>query len=163
MNHTTKEDTYEQLDKTDHNMSNLVELMNTLVEIDRKESARKRRLESETKGFLVNEDTYLCSLCGYWITDGMWYDKWGMKCLQCQSALNRKIVPGYIFKDYSNEKHTTSPRLFGLYGIHHQTLRKLTRRGELKAREMPHGILVFLKQENPDLVGIIEEEMKAKQ
>jgi hypothetical protein len=138
--------------------NNLIELIDLLTQIDQEEKARKNRLKDEPYGFLVTGSKYICLLCQYWNDEGVWYDRYGMKCLKCQDALNKKIVPGYIFRDYDNKKHVTSSKLTYLYNIHHQTLKKLVRQGKLTAREMPHGPLVFLKQENPDIQSIIEAE-----
>ena len=137
---------------------NLVSLIQLLVEIDQKDLARKKRLEVEPKGFLIEDGTYTCRLCGYWIMDGMWYDKWGIKCLKCQDALNKKIIPGYVFRDHNHEKHVTSSELSFRYNIHPQTIKKLVRQGKLKAKELPHGPLVFLRKDNPNLVDVIEIE-----
>lgn len=138
--------------------NNLVGLIELLINIDRKDQARKEQLKNEPQGFLINDGTYTCPLCGYWITDGVWYDKWGVKCLKCQDALTRKIIPGYVFKDHNNEKHVTSSELSYRYDIHPQTIKKLVRQGKLNARELPHGPLVFLRKDNPDLVKVIKEE-----
>lgn len=137
---------------------NLVRFLDHLSQMDQEEKARERRLETEPHGFLVDKGAYSCPLCGHWSSDGVWYDKWGVKCLACQDALNKKIVPGYIFKDYRNERHITGSTLSHRYDIHTSTLRKLIRREKLRVREMPIGTLVFLRSENPDIIAVIEEE-----
>jgi len=89
----------------------------------------------------------------------MWYDKWGQKCMTCQKALDKKIVPGYCFDDYKNEKHITDRTMKLQLGVRAAVIRKLVRQGKLKARVVPgSGVLVFLKKENPNITGVIEAD-----
>lgn len=142
--------------------NNLVNFVDILIKIDQEEKARERHLEKEPKGFAFESRGRTCSLCGHHVDGEMWYDKWGMKCMDCQQALNKKLVPGYVFKDHKNEKHITASQLSWRFKIHIQTIKKLVRQGKLKARVLPHGPMVFLRRENRDLKAIIETEIKQK-
>jgi hypothetical protein len=144
--------------KAAQDMVNFVEL---LYDIWREEERRMTRLKQEPKGFALKGEGRMCSLCGDGIGDeDMWYDKWGLKCMFCQQALNKRLLPGYVFKDSKNEKHITATKLSWKLDIRHQTINKLVRQGKLKARVVPgknRDTLVFLKKENPNLVHIVEE------
>ena len=72
-----------------------------------------------------------------------------------------KVFPGYVLKDRDNEKHVTDSQLNWKYGVHPQTIKKLTRSGLLKARQIPNGPAIFLRKENPDLPQVIEDYKKA--
>lgn len=138
---------------------NLVSFMKLMIELDAEHRGWERRLEKEPKGFSLPSKGRTCSLCKVSIHGEVWYDKWGLKCMNCQSALNKKIIPGYVFKDSDNKRHITAAQLNSKFGIHPQTVNKLVRQGKLKARIVPSGPTVFLKTENPDLPEVISQEI----
>ena len=143
---------------------NLLNFFELLYDMSKEDLLRKKRLETEPKGFEMESEGRTCHLCGRSNYDlKLWYDKWGMKCMDCQNALDKKIIPGYVFKDYKNEKHITASTLSWKMDIRQQTIRKLVRQGKLKAREIPGTrTLVFLRKENPDIAAVIEAEKAAK-
>jgi len=138
---------------------NLVNFFSLLIEMDQEQKGWERRLEKEPGGFVLPSEGRTCPLCKRCMYEDMWYDKWGMKCYNCQAALNKKIVPGYVFKDHKNLKHFTDSELSWKTKLHIQTIRKLVRQGKIKARVIPKGPMVFLKRENPDLGAVIETEL----
>lgn len=141
----------------------MIDFYTLLAEGEVEERQRKDKLKEHPKGFSLPGEGRTCPLCSSYVDEDMWYDKWGMKCMACQGALDKKVIPGYVFKDTKNVKHIAASRLSGELGIHSSTIRKLVRQGKLKAREIPHsGTLVFLRRENPDLAAIIEAEKRLK-
>ena len=147
-----------------HSARNLVGFVDTLLKMSHDDLLRQKRLESEPKGFEMEGEGRTCPLCGRSNYDlKLWYDKWGLKCMDCQNALNKKIIPGYVFKDYKDEKHITASTLSWKMDLRHQTIRKLVRQGKLIAREIPiNRTIVFLREENPDIAAVIEAEKAAK-
>ena len=143
----------------------LVGFVEALMKMSSQDLLRQKRLEKEPKGFEMEGEGRTCHLCGRSNYDlKLWYDKWGMKCMDCQDALDRKLIPGYIFKDYKNEKHITASTLSWKMDIRQQTIRKLVRQGKLKAREVPgNRTMVFLRKENPDIAAVIEAEKAVKE
>ena len=139
--------------------NNLLGYFEVLMEMDKEEQARQRRLKDEPSGFALEGQDRSCPLCRrYYEGESLWYDKWGIKCLDCQEALRKKIVPGYVFKDHKNEKHIIDRLLADIADLHVQTVRKLIRRGDIKARKLPNGTYVILKRENPDIAAVVHEE-----
>ena len=138
---------------------NLVRFVELMVELDVEHRDWERRLEKEPKGFSIPSKGRTCSLCRTSVHGEVWYDKWGMKCLNCQAALHKKIIPGYVFKDTDNKRHITAAQLNSKFGLHPQTINKLIRRNELKARIVPNGPTVFLKSDNPKLPDVISREV----
>jgi len=140
---------------------NLIKFYTTLAEWEAEDRELQRRLEREPKRFAIPGECRTCPLCDGHIDDDMWYDKWGLKCMACQDALNRKIIPGYVFRDYQKKRHVTAYTLTGIKNIHAAAIRKLVRQGKLKARAIPgNGTLVFLRSENPDLDATIDAHCK---
>ena len=138
----------------------LYDLAELLYKVYREDRGRKEKLKNNPKGFAFASEGRMCRLCGNGVKGDMWFDKWGMKCLDCQEALNKKIVPGYVFNDDKNARHITESTLSWKAGIRSQTIRKLVRQGKLSARILPQGTYVFLQKENPDLFGVIETELE---
>lgn len=123
-----------------------------------------KRLEKEPKGFAIPSSGRTCSLCKRNVQGEVWWDKWGMKCLDCQAALDKKIIPGYVFTDRDNERHITGSELHWRFGIHPKTIQRLVRSGELKPRVVKSktstATLIFLKRENINLPEIIQPYVK---
>lgn len=138
--------------------NNIVGFFDVLIKMDQEEQIRQRRLEDEPEGFPLEGDGRNCPLCGrHYEGEDLWYDKWGFKCLDCQEALRKKIVPGYVFKDYRNEKHITDSKLARVSDLHIRTVRKLIQRGDIKARKLPHGLYLILKRDNPNITNVLAD------
>lgn len=136
---------------------NLVQYIKLTYDLAREHYGWERRLKKEPSGFAIASVGRSCCLCHQSVMGEVWYDKWGMKCMTCQEALNKKIVPGYVFIDSDNNRHITASQLSWKYGLHQQTISKLIRQGRIKPRIIPKGITLFLKSENPELPNIIQE------
>lgn len=146
-----KKFTWEEAYDAAHNLVGYFEL---LLEIDHKEKLRKQKLKQHPNGFHI-EGTYSCCLCGAQTSDDdLWYDKYGIKCMLCQKAVEKRIVPVKACKG-DNSWYSMSD-LSDYYGLHTATTRKLAREGKLKARIVlradgnPH-FYVFMIKENPKL------------
>lgn len=155
---------YETEEEYRSSASNLVELVDLLVQIDMEERARKKRLEDEPKGYALEAKGRNCSLCGRSIYEGDgWYDKWGFKCMNCQDAVNKKKIPGSLCGDWNHEKYMTDSTISWKTGLHTQTIRKLIRQGKLKARQIPNGPYLILRKDNPDISDVLSEEKKLQE
>lgn len=142
---------------------NLVGFVDVLVEMDMAQRALKKRLETEPKGFALEGKGRNCSLCGRGIYEGDgWYDKWGFKCMNCQDAVNKKKIPGSLCGDWDHKKCITDSTLSWKSGLHTQTIRKLIRNGEIKARQIPKGPYMILRKDNPNIADVLEREQKAQ-
>lgn len=150
---------YETREDARQSANNLDRFVDVLIEIDQKEKECERRLEKEPSGFAIPAKGHNRPLCGHCLFDvNMWYDKWGLKCMNCQKALNKRIIPGYVFRDYQHEKSVIDSTLSWKTNLHIQTIRKLARQGKLKARLIPNGPYLFLRKENPNLMDVIDAE-----
>ena len=94
---------------------------------------RKRKLKKHPKGFTLEGVGYTCFICGQGTQkDENWYDKWGIKCLVCQDAINRKEIPPSLAKNKeSGYSKYDLERAFKLKG---KVLNSWVREGILKAR-----------------------------
>jgi hypothetical protein len=142
---------------TDAERDNLVRFVEILIEIDQEEKRRQRRLIDEPKGFAMEAEGRSCSLCRHGLYGELkgWYDKWGFKCMNCQDAINKRKIPGSLCKDWKNEKCITDSELSYKTGLHIQTIRKLIRQGEIKARRIPNGPYLILRKDDPNLSEIL--------
>lgn len=124
---------------------------------------RKKRLEKEPKGFLM-EDGRTCCIC-HTTSAKIWYDKHGMKCMDCQNALNKRIIPVSACKNEDSKVFFTSYDLQRDLNLHSATVRKLVRQGKLISRDIPYedgkGIhfQIFLKKEN---ISFLQSLVKVK-
>lgn len=137
-----------------HNLYHYVKLA---YDIAAKEHRREERLKKEPKGFHVDDgEGYTCPICkNAMAREETWYDKKSLKCIYCQKALDKRIIPVSVLKD---EDSWYSIYEFDYYfGIKPRSIRKLVRSGELKSRIIPDSdngvrLEVFLIKDNPDVL-----------
>ncbi|MCW1888284.1 MAG: HNH endonuclease [Candidatus Moranbacteria bacterium] len=113
-----------------YNLAGLAELC---LDSWQEDQRRKKKLEENPKGFILDGVGYSCFICGSGTQkDENWYDKWGIKCLICQDAINRKEIPPSLakYKDSWYTKYDLE-RAFKLKG---KVLNSWIKGGILKAR-----------------------------
>ena len=162
-----KELTYEEAAEASRNLLGFYEV---LFDSHIAELKLKDKLKDSPGGFsLMDGKTYNCGICRNYIKDEqLWYDKWGKKCLACQDAVNKKIIPGKICY---NDKYWYATWEFDIYfKLKSPTIRKLTRQGVLKVRIVPQsGFEVFLIKENidvlppKDILGYVPTKVEGKE
>lgn len=136
---------------------NLYSYVKLTYKLAREHHSWEQRLKSEPKGFWLDSEGRTCYVCHTNVHGQIWFDKWGLKCANCQEAFKKKIFPGYVLKDKDNSKHITDAQLSWRFKLHNQTIKKLVRLGQLKPRIIPDGPMIFLRKENPGLPQIIEK------
>ena len=155
-----KYDTEEEYRESANNLIRFAELA---YDMAKEEFYRKERLKDEPKGYTIIGEGRSCMLCHRGIAGDMWYDKWGQKCMDCQQAYNKKVIPGYVFKDQDNKRHISASTLNWKFNMPTPTINKLIRLGKLNPRivknEQYGDTVIFLKTENPNLPDVIEEEL----
>lgn len=111
---------------------------------------RQKKLEENPKGFHLEGQGYTCFICINSVSnDQTWYDKYGIKCLTCQSAIDKKIIPASAASDKDS--------WYSLYDLEHSFfinrhgVRRFVKEGLLKPRVVPnsargvHYQLFFIK------------------
>jgi len=136
--------------------SDLEQLAHLVFDIYQWQKSMDKRLEQQPEGFSFASEGRMCSVCLGGTSGELWYDKLGIRCLDCQQAYVKKIIPGYVIKDHENRRYITGMRLSINTGLRSQQLKKLIKSGELKARIIEHSgtsdTMIFLKSENPSLI-----------
>lgn len=69
------------------------------IELVSDERDWKNKLKEFPNGYEFKEKGYQCRLCGGGGEEGMWYDKYGLKCLHCQKAVESGLIPGELTGD----------------------------------------------------------------
>lgn len=131
----------------------LIKLFETLYEINARTHRYKERLKEDPKGFHM-KGSYNCPICRASIADQeTWYDKYGLKCLLCQKAIDKKVIPGKMITN--RDKWYSMDDLKSCFNIKHNAVIAFTRRGILKPRIIlnksgkPH-FYVFLIKDNKE-------------
>jgi hypothetical protein len=126
-------------------------------EFQEKENARQERLKETPEGFAVEGyGGSSCNLCGQYNQDGdFWYDKWGIKCLVCQRAIDKKEIPGSLMK--FTDSWYSNFDIQNRFNLKSPTIQKWIRQGVLKARTISHygkgtWAQVFLIKDNEDFL-----------
>lgn len=151
-------------DDTDmRNQANsLVRLVKTLQDGHFEREGWKQRLKDEPKGFSFESKGRNCSFCKQTVWGDIWYDKNGLKCLECQEAFDTKLFPQYVLTDKNNEKHITPDSLAELCKLPTQAIHGLIRRGKIKARTAKSGKTIILKRENPNVGEVLHEAIEKR-
>lgn len=94
----------------------------------------------------------IASVCKAQIKDEqLWYDKWGKKCLACQDAVDRNIIPGSVCRKHEDWYAHWEFEMY--FKIKTPTIKKLIRQNILKMRVVPkNGFQVFLIKDNVDVL-----------
>lgn len=141
---------------TDEELKRVAQYFEILIEIDQSEKARFRRLEQEPKGFSIPGEGRSCPLCRQSIHNEGFFDRWGFKCLNCQNAIDKRIIPGSVCKDWENKKSIADTALAIELEISIHKIRKLIREGKIIGRHIPNGPYMILMKDNPNLKNILE-------
>ena len=148
---TNKEVSCAEAEEGAYNLARFAELLYGQAIKDHK---RKLKLEKYPKGFHLEGNGYTCFICKDSISnEETWYDKWGIKCLICQKAIDKKIIPASVAK---NENSWYS--LYDLesrFNINRHTMKRFVKAGVLKPRIVPNDsgkphVYLFLIKDNKD-------------
>ncbi|HSU27046.1 MAG TPA: hypothetical protein VLJ68_01615 [Chitinophagaceae bacterium] len=130
-------------------------LANTICDSSRREDAYKKMLEENPKGFQI-EGGFTCLVCGLSVlNENFWYDKNGIKCMSCQKALDKKLIP----KSAINNKDSwySIYDLEQFFNIDRADLTKYVKSSLLKKRIVPSDrrkphLEIFLIKDNKDVL-----------
>jgi len=142
-----KEISWEEASEGAHNLARLADLM---FDCWREDKRREKKLEESPKGFHLEGEGYTCFICGNSCSnEETWYDKWGIKCLVCQKAIDKKIIPASCAKNKDSwySKYDLQSR----FSIDRHAMNRFVKRGILKPRIVPnttgkpHAYLFLIK------------------
>lgn len=133
------------------NLTQFAELMYKLAE---SQWHKDEKLKKHPKGFHLEGEGYSCVICGDSISnDETWYDKYGLKCLVCQKAINKKIVPAMVAKNKDSwySAYDMQSRL----NMDRHVLNRFVKKGILVSRTIPNAsgkphVRIFLIKDNKD-------------
>lgn len=146
-----REYTWEEASEAAYNMAGFAELIYDCWVEDQK---RKKKLAESPRGFALDGVGYTCAICHQHTLDGgNWYDKWGIKCLTCQKAIDKKIIPGSCAKN--EESWYSKYDLESRFNLDRHALKRFIKAGYLKPRVVPNEsgrphTYLFLLKDNKD-------------
>jgi len=136
-----------------------------------KEKAKEEKLRQNPKGFHLEGAGYTCFICGETTPEGdNWYDKWGIKCLVCQKAIDEGEIPAALakYKDTWYTKHD----LEYYFNVNRFGLQKWIKSGIIRPRIISHygkgeHTQIFLMKDNknffPDKKMLKGHSVKTKE
>lgn len=146
-----KEISWEDASEGAYNMMRFTEV---IYDYAIRENERKLKLKKNPKGFHLEGNGYSCSICGGIISnEETWYDTLGIKCLVCQKAIDKRIIPGSVAKkEYS---WYSKYDLESSFNINSHVMKKFIKEGILKPRIVPNSagkphVYLFLIKDNKD-------------
>ena len=109
---------------------------NIMFDAATEELKRQVRLKESPKGFHLEGRGYTCQICGSSASDeNSWFDKYGLKCMTCQDAINKKIISGSVAKD--KKSWYTKYELEMFFNLKGKLLNLCLKEGFLKDRKIP--------------------------
>jgi len=107
-----------------------------IYDFAKKEYQLKKQLDENPKGFHLEGEGYSCFICGVSVSNEQtWYDKYGIKCLVCQSAIDRKIIPATAASD--KDSWYSQLDLENSFFINRWGIKRFVKEGLLKPRIVP--------------------------
>ena len=68
-------------------------------QVAKEEYRRSKLLEDSPNGFHLDSGG-TCLICGTFVSkENTWFDKYSLKCMTCQKAIDNKIIPGSVAKN----------------------------------------------------------------
>lgn len=140
----------------------LTRFASLLIDIFLEEKKKEKKLEEFPNGYHLEDrdGQYHCRICYRYIEGkDTWYDKHGLKCMDCQRNIDNGVIPGEICKD--EDLWFKGWQLKSDLGIHPQTAKKLVREGKLKVRELKDEegktyFRVYLVSENKEFLKTVK-------
>ena len=121
-----------------------------------KEKLLAEKLKANPKGFILEGVGRTCAICGGSSREeGSWYDKYGLKCLVCQKAIDEGEIPASLAKN--KESWYSKYNLDRAFNLKTSTLKKWVKEGIIKSRTVSYygkGIHteLFLLEDNKDFL-----------
>jgi len=113
---------------------------------------RDNLLKKFPKGFHFDQEGYNCSICGNSALGvNSWYDKHGLKCMTCQKAIDKRIIPSSVAT--KKESWYSKTELETYFNIKRPFLNSYIRQGLVKDRiifntEKKQHLQLFLIKDN---------------
>ncbi|NCI51396.1 hypothetical protein GWC95_15815 [Sediminibacterium roseum] len=106
-----------------------------VVDVTFMELTREKKLLEHPKGYHL-DGSHSCEICGCICKDeSTWYDRYGVKCITCQAAVDKKIISKTFFK--KRDSYYTMFDLEYCFNLNAKIIRRWIKLGILKAREIP--------------------------
>ena len=150
---TGKEISWEEATESAHNLLGLAEI---LYKQSIKEMEREEKLKKSPKGFHLEGEGYTCFICRDSISnEETWYDKYGIKCLTCQKAIDKKIIPATTAKN--EDSWYSKYDLESCFNINRHAMNKFIKQGILKPRIVPNEngsphVHIFMIKDNKEIL-----------
>ena len=144
---------WEESRKAIHDLQILVDISLELME---EEWNREEKLKEFPKGYHLDENSYRCEVCGGPAKgENSWYDKYGIKCMSCQGAVNDKIIPAALAKN--KESWYSTSEMDSYFNIRGTLLNKYIKQGLIKERiilnaQKKRHLQLFLLKDNKDVL-----------
>jgi hypothetical protein len=131
-------------------------LAEIVSEIIAKEWNLQEKLKEFPKGYHLDESYHRCVICGGCANgENSWYDKYGIKCMICQMAINKKIIPAIVAKN--KESWYSEYEMESNFNIRGTLLNKYIKQGIIKVRAIlttqnKLHLRLFLLRDNKDVL-----------
>jgi hypothetical protein len=148
-----REITESELNESESWLTRYAEMMLGFAETQWK---RDQKLKDNPKGFHLEGLGYSCHICGNSVSnEETWYDKYGIKCLICQKAVDEKIIPATAAED--KDSWYSAYDLESRFYINRHGLKRFVKEKILKPRIIPSSsgrphFKLFLIEDNKDIL-----------
>lgn len=138
-------------DKAMEMAENMLHMTEVLRPIQKEHERRERKLKKFPKGFHLEGRGYTCAICSDSCSEeDTWYDQYGVKCMNCQSMIDKGDIPAYCAEN--RDKWYCRWDMESDFNIKRHTLTRWIKEGILKARtierEHREKVHLFLIEDN---------------
>lgn len=116
---------------------NMLRLAEVLAPMQAEEDRRQRKLKELPKGFHLEGEGYMCGICyGHCSKEETWYDQYGIKCMECQEAVDRGEIPATCVED--RDSYYSPYDIERAFNVDRHVVRRWAKAGVLKERVIKH-------------------------
>lgn len=124
-------------DKAMEAAENMLRLAEVVAPMEQEHQRLQRKLKESPKGYHLEGEGYMCGICcGHCSREDTWYDQYGIKCMECQSAVDRGEVPADCAKDRGG--HYSPWEIERAFNVDRHVVRRWAKAGVLKERIIKH-------------------------
>jgi hypothetical protein len=148
-----REFSWEEAEQAFHGLKKMAHIM---YEGWKNHAQRQRKLKTSPTGFHLDQVGLNCCICHKLASmENSWYDSYGLKCMACQKAIDKKIIPKSVAT--KRESWYSKFDLEMYFNIKYKLLSKYIKEGILKDRIISDAkgkqhFQVFLIKDNKDVL-----------
>ena len=140
-------------DKAMEMAENMLHFMEVMAPMEQEHQRLQRKLKEYPEGFHLEGKGYICGICyGPCSKEETWYDKYGIRCMECKVSVDRGDIPASCAKE--RDCYYSPWEIERAFNVDRHVIRRWVKAGVLKERVVEHAhhanTHMFLMEDNKE-------------